>query len=103
MISHERVTAVIEGRRPDRIPVYGWGRANLAQPITDRFGSVEAFEDRGLLLGTSHFVEDPCDIDELVFTYDLIHALVHESASGGRSPRVERVRPPDGCICPQKT
>ncbi len=46
MTSRERVIAVIEGRRPDRIPVYGWVRANLAEPISEAFGSVEAFEDK---------------------------------------------------------
>ncbi len=46
MNSRERVVAVIEGRRPDRIPVYGWVRANLEEPITEAFGSVAAFEDK---------------------------------------------------------
>jgi len=46
MISRERVVETIRHRRPDRIPVYGWLRANLAEPIAARFGSVEAFEDR---------------------------------------------------------
>lgn len=45
MTPHQRVVAVIEGRKPDRIPVYGWVRANLDKPITEAFGSVEAFED----------------------------------------------------------
>ena len=46
MNSHERVVAVIEGRAPDRIPVYGWVRANLEEPIDNAFGSVAAFEDK---------------------------------------------------------
>jgi len=46
MISRERVIAVIEGRRPDRIPIYGWVRANLEKQISSVFGSVEKFEDR---------------------------------------------------------
>jgi uroporphyrinogen decarboxylase len=46
MTSRERVVAVIEGRRPDRIPIYGWVRANLDEQITTAFGSADAFEDR---------------------------------------------------------
>jgi len=37
--------AVIEGRVPDRMPIYGWVSANLREPIEAAFGSVEAFED----------------------------------------------------------
>ena len=46
MLPRERVIEVIEHREPDRIPLYGWVRANLEGPITEAFGSVEAFEDR---------------------------------------------------------
>lgn len=45
MNSRERVIAVIEGRKPDRIPVYAWVRANLEDQINKVFGSVEEFED----------------------------------------------------------
>lgn len=45
MLSRERVIEVIEHRQPDRIPVYGWVKANLEPPISARFGSVENFED----------------------------------------------------------
>lgn len=45
MTSRERVIAVIERQRPDRIPVYGWVRANLEEQISAAFGSVDAFED----------------------------------------------------------
>ncbi len=45
MLSRERVRAVIEHRTPDRVPIYGWVKANLSEPIAARFGSVEAFED----------------------------------------------------------
>lgn len=45
MLSRERVIEVIEHRKPDRIPVYGWVKANLEESISARFGSVEAFED----------------------------------------------------------
>jgi uroporphyrinogen decarboxylase len=46
MLSRERVLETIRHGRPDRIPVYGWVKANLTDPIKERFGSVEAFEDR---------------------------------------------------------
>ena len=46
MLSRERVIAVIQHRKPDRTPIYGWVRANLEKPIVSRFGSVEAFEDK---------------------------------------------------------
>jgi uroporphyrinogen decarboxylase len=46
MLPRERVIHTIRHRRPDRIPVYSWVRANLTEPISARFGSVEAFEDR---------------------------------------------------------
>jgi uroporphyrinogen decarboxylase len=46
MLPRERVTEVIEHRRPDRIPIYGWVRANMQAKIDAAFGSVEAFEDR---------------------------------------------------------
>lgn len=41
----DRVRAVIARERPDRIPLYAWLRANLAEELTAEFGSVEAFED----------------------------------------------------------
>jgi len=46
MTSRERVTTVIRHGVPDRIPIYGWLRANLEKQISAAFGSVEAFEDR---------------------------------------------------------
>lgn len=46
MTGVERVRAVLEGRRPDRVPLYGWVKANLEEQISLRFGSVAAFEDR---------------------------------------------------------
>ncbi len=45
MLPRERVIEVLEHRRPDRMPVYAWVRANLEEQISARFGSVEAFED----------------------------------------------------------
>jgi uroporphyrinogen decarboxylase len=46
MLPRERVIAVIEHRKPDRVPVYAWVRANLEKQISAAFGSVEAFEDK---------------------------------------------------------
>ena len=46
MLPRERVIEVIEHRKPDRIPVYGWVRINLEKQISEAFGSVEAFEDK---------------------------------------------------------
>lgn len=46
MLARERVKAVIEHRKPDRIPIYGWLFANLEKQITEAFGSLAAFEDR---------------------------------------------------------
>ncbi|MBQ4050701.1 MAG: hypothetical protein IJD13_03665 [Oscillospiraceae bacterium] len=45
MTSTERVRNTILGLPVDRQPVYGWVEANLKEPITKEFGSVEAFED----------------------------------------------------------
>ncbi len=46
MLSRERVAAVIEHQKPDRIPIYAWVSANLSEPITEHFGSVAALEDK---------------------------------------------------------
>ncbi len=46
MLPRERVIKVIHHEKPDRIPIYGWVRANLEKPISEAFGSVEAFEDK---------------------------------------------------------
>lgn len=45
MNSTERVRNAILGKPVDRQPIYGWVEANLSEPITEKFGSVEAFED----------------------------------------------------------
>ncbi len=45
MLPRERVEIVLAHGRPDRIPLYGWVQANLEKPISERFGSVAAFED----------------------------------------------------------
>lgn len=46
MLPRERVIKVINHEKPDRIPIYGWVRANLEKEISEVFGSVEAFEDK---------------------------------------------------------
>ena len=45
MTSKELVIKTINGENPGRTPLYGWVRANLEQQISERFGSVENFED----------------------------------------------------------
>lgn len=45
MESRERVIQVIEHRKPDRIPLYGWVIFNLKDEIEAEWGSVAAFED----------------------------------------------------------
>jgi len=46
MNSTERVRNLILGKEIDRQPVYGWLFANLTEQISERFGSVEVFEDK---------------------------------------------------------
>ena len=46
MNSTERVRAAILGKSYDRQPIYGWVAMNLAEQISARWGSVEAFEDK---------------------------------------------------------
>jgi len=71
MNSHERVLATIQHRPADRMPVYGWTRENLQKPITEAFGSVDAFEDR--------------------YEFDLVHLF------GGPDPHPSHlVRPAEG-------
>jgi len=45
MTSRERVMRAIRGEPTDRTPIYGWVSANLKNEISERYGSVEAFED----------------------------------------------------------
>lgn len=45
MTSTERVRNLILGKPFDRQPVYGWVYANLTDVITEKYGSVAAFED----------------------------------------------------------
>ena len=51
----------------------------------DRLGSeirrvLGLFAERGIMLCTTHFVQDHCSIEELTFAYDLIHDLVRKGA-----------------------
>jgi len=45
MLPRERVINTIRRQPADRIPIYGWVSANLCEPITAAFGSIEGFED----------------------------------------------------------
>jgi len=65
MESRDRVIQVIRGEKPDRIPIYGWVRANLEQEIMHAFGSVEDFEAR-YEFDFAHLFGGPpmCDPDE---------------------------------------
>ncbi len=40
--------------------------------------AIKTFCERGLLFCTSHFVQDHCSIEELIFAYDLIYDLVRK-------------------------
>lgn len=46
MNSTQRVRNTILGKQTDRQPVYGWVKENLSDEISEKFGSVEAFEDK---------------------------------------------------------
>ncbi|MFW6303209.1 MAG: hypothetical protein ACOC2L_01190 [Candidatus Sumerlaeota bacterium] len=46
MESRERVIAVINHQKPDRVPYCAWLRANLEEPIAEEYGSLGAFEDK---------------------------------------------------------
>ena len=46
MNSTQRVMAAIKGKDYDRQPIYGWVSGNLGEEITQRWGSVAAFEDK---------------------------------------------------------
>lgn len=80
MNSHERVFATIQHRKADRMPVYGWTKANMEGPICEKFGSIDAFEDH--------------------YEFDLVHLF------GGPGPHPEEVvRPVEGqnsSILPQE-
>lgn len=54
----------------------GFGRYDELKAEIERL--VAMFRDGGLILCTSHMVQEHCSIDELVFAYDLIYKLVRE-------------------------
>ena len=64
MNSTERTRAAILGQHYDRQPIYGWVFENLRTEITEKWGSVEAFEDKyefdiaHLFGGPANFNED---------------------------------------------
>lgn len=60
MLPRERVIQTIRHQKPDRIPVYAWVFANLSEIITERFGSVAAFEDHYEFDFTHLFGGPPC-------------------------------------------
>ena len=67
-LPRERAINTIRRQPTDRIPLYGLLRANLSEPITAAFGSVETFEDH-------------CSMEELTFAFDLAYRLVRELGS----------------------
>ena len=79
MLPRERVIRVIQHEAPDRIPIYGWVRANLKEPITEAFGSVEAFEDH-YAFDFAHLFGGPPAIEE-----DALKAM-RESCGGAIDP-----------------
>lgn len=110
MTSRERVQAVIDGRKPDRVPIYGWVRANLDGPISAAFGSCDAFEDHyefdlaHLFGGPNPYPEDslaavrsrgeiePADVldipmadpDEMGAYADIVAGIEHHKTKRGR-------------------
>ena len=111
MLPRERVIAVINHGKPDRVPIYGWVRFNLEQQINQAFGSVEAFEDHyefdfaHLFGGPSPYPADIeqirlaqggeieprtlldmplCDPDNMADYQDLIDAIRHHKEQRGR-------------------
>ena len=79
MNSRERVLATIQHRPADRMPVYGWTKANMEQSISEAFGSIDTFEDH--------------------YEFDLVHLF------GGPNPHLAAsIRPVEGAaasILPQ--
>ena len=45
MTNYERVKNTILGKETDSQPIYGWAKENLDAEISEKFGSVENFED----------------------------------------------------------
>jgi len=58
MTSVERVTCALRGLETDRTPIYGWLNANMTAPISKKYGSVAAFEDK-YLFDAAHIFGGP--------------------------------------------
>jgi len=54
----------------------GFGRLDFLKAEIERV--LHLFADGGLLFCTTHFVQDHCTIDELVFAYDTVRRVVRE-------------------------
>jgi uroporphyrinogen decarboxylase len=52
----------------------GFGRKEFLQTEIERV--LMMFKERGILYCTSHFIQEHCTIDELVFAYDLIYDVI---------------------------
>lgn len=47
MISRERVISVIEHKKPDRMPIYGWlFNKEFSPKVAEKYGSIKNFEDK---------------------------------------------------------
>ncbi|MBO5790778.1 MAG: hypothetical protein J6R40_06430 [Clostridia bacterium] len=69
MNSTERVRRTILGKSTDRQPIYGWVSANLNEEISEKWGSVAAFEDH-YDFDMAHIFGGPC-----AFREDLIASI----------------------------
>ena len=65
MLPRERVIKVINHEKPDRVPIYGWVRANLEKQISEVFGSAEAFEDGERMVGVARSAVEPVYENEI--------------------------------------
>jgi len=65
--------------------VLGFGDPQRVRAAIERV--VDMFADGGLLLCTTHFVQDHCTIEELAFAYDLVCELTRGRKPGGRTAR----------------
>ncbi len=66
MNSFERVKNTILGKETDRQPIYGWIKENLNDAISEKFGSVENFEDR-FRFDAAHIFGGPWSFDGEAF------------------------------------
>jgi uroporphyrinogen decarboxylase len=68
MLPRERVIAVIQHKKPDRIPIYGWLCANLEKQLSSAYGSVENFEDKYEFDYAHLFGGPPCYLESTLAT-----------------------------------